>query len=452
MSRVLLVNSPNRTSEPPRHYPYGLAVLTSILEQGGHCVEVFDGNFSTLDQLAQLLDLQQYDFVGISGLVTTFPFQRAAAAIARRYGRGATIASGGGLASAVGEELLALIPDLDLVFIGEAEGDLPQLLNTLDSARSPLPAHARPECGQRTIVGTPIEQLDTIPLPQLRPWCIDRYFVHGSFPLSPFSASAKRRANVLSSRGCPFNCDFCFGVHGRRGIRYRSPDNVLQEIDHLVRDHQVDFISFLDESFLVDKPRVHQLAEGIRRRDWSLHWGIAARSTSVDPELLSVIKSAGCDFIYYGFDSGSPETLRRMNKHITIDDNFEAFRLTVEAGIYPVPNIIIGYDNETPRHIEENYAFLHRLIRYGKTLTDQASKHVFQQGFHNFGAIYFATPYPGSALFARNRDRLPRLSDLLERVSGKDAYELTINVSSMSDETLKSEQRKMESFVRGLRL
>ncbi len=450
MSRVLLVNSPSRKSEPPRHYPYGLAILSRILEQNGHSVAAFDGNFSSLDELACLLDLEQYDLIGISGLVTTFQFQRAAAAIARRHGREAVIASGGGLATAVGEELLTLIPDLDLVFIGEAELDLPKLLNTLDSAPSPMPAHA--SSALRTLTGNPVDQLDTIPLPQLRPWRVARYFTQGSFPLSPFSASAKRRANVLSSRGCPFECDFCFGVHGRRNVRYRSPDNVLMEIEHLVREYQIDFISFLDESFLIDKRRVHQIAEGIQRKGWRIHWGIAARSTSVDAELLGVIKAAGCDFIYYGFDSGSPDTLRRMNKRMTADDNFEAFRLTVEAGIYPVPNIIIGYDNETPAHIDENYKFLNRLIRYGSILTDHETKRVFERGFHNFGAIYFATPYPGSALFARNRDRLPPLSKILERISGKDAYELTVNVSSMSDETLRAEQRKMEAFVRGLRL
>ncbi len=446
MSKVMFVSSPNRTSEPPRHYPYGPAILTTILKREGHEVDIFDGSFSSLESLADHLDRNQYDFIGISGLITTFSFQRSAAEIARKHGNGAIIASGGGLASATGNELLELIPSLDIVFVGEAERSLPAFLSGSVSG-SP------PNSGRRYVVTWQMEkELDTIPIPDLSDWDVERYFEQGSFPLSPSVATAQRRANILTSRGCPFHCDFCFNSLGRQSIRYRSVDNVLQEVEELIERYKIDFISFLDESFLINRSRTLELAEGMRMRGMNVRWGVAARSTSVDKELLGSIAEAGCDFIYYGFDSGSPETLRRMNKRMTVEDNIHAFMLTVEAEIIPVPNIIIGYDNETKTNIEENYAFFDRLIRRGEALTDTTARERFTQGFNNFGAIYFATPYPGSELYMRNRDRLPPLHEILERVSGKDAYELTVNVSSIPDHILRAEQKRMESFVRGFRL
>ncbi len=446
MSRILLINSPNRTSEPPRHYPYGIAILANILVKGWHQVSIFDGNFSSLEELSDILGRNQYGFIGISGLITTFPFQRSVAKMARNYGKGAIIASGGGLASSIGDELLDLIPEVDIVFVGEAEISLPSFLSGVEE-RSQCSTDSR-----RVVIGQIEKEIDKIPFPDLSHFDLKRYFLQGSFPLTPSVAAAKKRANILTSRGCPFNCDFCFSSLGRQSIRYRSVENVLEEIEELITRYKIDFVSFLDESFLTNKARILTLAEGMKKRGMNLKWGMAARSTSVDKEILVSIAEAGCDFIYYGFDSGSPETLKMMNKYMSIEENIDAFMLTIEAGIIPVPNIIIGYDNETMKNIEENYIFLDNLIRRGKALAGSAAREIFTLGFNNFGAIYFATPYPGSQLYLRNRYRLPPLLEILERISGKDAYELTVNVSSISDDRLRIEQKKMESFVRGFKL
>ena len=449
--RVLMINSPNRTSEPPRHYPYGPAILGAVLRENGHEMEVFDGNFHSPDRLVGHLRRHTYDLIGISGLVTTFSFQREVAKLARGFSKNAVIASGGGLANAVQAELLNLIPALDLVFVGEAEKTI---LEFLRSFRTGGVGIAYRHMGTPVLPGAAplIRDLDSIPLPDLAPWNLPQYFDQGSFPLTLGTKLSRRRANVLTSRGCVYHCDFCFNALGRRNIRYRSPESVLEEIARLVKDYSVDFISFLDESFTTSERHVLSITEGMKRTGWNLRWGVAARSTSVNAALLKEMKSAGCEFIYFGFDSGSPETLLRMNKELTVEHNVEAFCLSVEAGICPVPNIIIGYDNEALANITDNYEFFDRLITYGRALRNARKRAVFERGFNNFGAIYIATPYPGSQLYARNAYRLPPIETILERVSGKDAYELTVNVSTLSDDVLRQQQQKMELFVRGFSL
>lgn len=454
MNKVLLINSPNRRSEPPRHYPYGLGIITAILEMQGLDVTTFDGNFQSLEDLDRLLKEERFDFVGISGIVTTFAYQKTVIQLVKASNPNSVIGSGGGLACAVGAELLEILTDLDVVFIGEGEKSSVEFVVHFESSPEGVKGIAYRD-GARIIKNENaplLDDLDAVPWPELDKWHVDKYFANKSFPLSPSSSTAARRGNVLTSRGCPYKCDFCFNILGRHHARYRSSDSVLAEIDALLNKYRVDFITFLDESFLINKTLVSEIAELIEHRGWRFRWGVAARPTSTTPEILRQIKRAGCDFIHYGFDSGSQRTLERMNKRMTVDDNIQAFKMAVEAGIYPVPNIIIGYDNETLENIHENYTFFQQLIDYGRSIRSEKEKEIFQRGFNNFGAIYLATPYPGSELFKRNKHKLPQMEDLLTRMSFKDAYELSINVSRMDDETLLSEQEKMERYVRSFTL
>jgi radical SAM superfamily enzyme YgiQ (UPF0313 family) len=429
-------------------------MISSVLKSRGHQVDIFDGNFQSLEELDKKLKGSSYAFVGLSGLITTFLYQKRAAGVIRQSSPDSRIVSGGGLASAVDSELLEVMPELDVAVIGEGENTAPELFEKIDSKLNEILGIAYRQGGK--IIRNPnrelIGDLDSLPKPDLHSWNLENYFANGSFPLSPTVASANRRGNILTSRGCPFKCDFCFNSLGRNRVRFRSSERIMEELQDLVGNYNIDFLSFMDEEFLANKKLVYKITEKMRERDWRFKWGIAARSTSVDKEILRQIKSAGCDFIYFGFDSGSESTLKRMNKKMTLDDNFEAFRMSVEAGIYPVPNIIIGYDNETLGNIEENYQFFQRLIDFGKALKCEKDREVFQRGFNNFGAIYFATPYPGSELYKRNRANLPSMKEILERVSFKDAYELTVNVSQIPDERLIYEKNKMENFVRNFKL
>lgn len=453
MEKILLINSPNRKSEPPRHYPYGIALITSILEKEGYSVDAFDGNFKTNDELKSQLISNNYDFIGISGLITTYNYQKEVSNIIKKYSANSILASGGGLASAVDTELLKLIPELDVIFIGEGEISVVDFMRNQGNPLNVRGISYRD--GSRIIKNENsdfIQDLNKIPYPNLDKWELEKYFDNKSFPLTPNTKSAQRRGNILTTRGCAYKCDFCFNSLGRHKIRSRTVDNVIGEIDELINKHDIDFISFMDEEFLINKKLVEGITEQILSKGYKFQWGIAARSTSVNEDNLKLIKKAGCDFIYYGFDSGSPETLIQMNKRMTIEDNIYAFRKSVEAKIYPVPNIIIGYDNESLKNISENYDFFHQLIQYGRTLKKEDEKNVFERGFNNFGAIYFATPYPGSQLYNRNKSKLPSIGNILSRVSSKDAYELTVNVSNISDEVLIEEQQKMIKFVRGFRL
>ena len=455
--RILLINSPSRVlSEPPRWFPYGIAMVDAILNKEGYKVDHFNGDFQELSDLEKMVREKTYDIVGMGGLVTTFRYQEKAAQIVRKHNQDALVISGGGLGSAIPTEILDMIPELDVVVLGEAEQTIAGIVEASRDrgvlSRIPGLVIRNGERYVRTGTSTFIKNLDAIPFPVWENWSIDSYFRNGSFPLSPCVERARRRVSTLISRGCPFSCDFCYNSLGRRTYRHRSAENVVEELEELRKRFGIDFIAFLDEEFLIDKKNVLRFTELMKQKGLqTIAWAMATRSTSVRRDLLDELKSAGCDFIFYGFDSGSERMLKYMDKKMTTGDNFEAFVMTVEAGIHAVPNIIIGYDTETPESIQENYAFFQRLIDYGRKIKDPELKARFERSFNNFGEIYFATPYPGTELYIRNRAKIGDLRSFLERISFRDAYELTANCSDIGDNDLIAEKVRMTDFVKSFR-
>ncbi|MDP8235339.1 MAG: radical SAM protein [Candidatus Erginobacter occultus] len=124
----------------------------------------------------------------------------------------------------------------------------------------------------------------------------------------------------MTSRGCPQTCTFCCRSMGQR-IRARSADNVLAEIEHLVRDYRIDEIYFEDDNFTVDRERALAILRGIRDNFPALFIKFAngLRADRVDGEILSAIREAGGYWIGFGVESGSQRVLTLMKKRLDLD-------------------------------------------------------------------------------------------------------------------------------------
>ena len=138
MTRVLLVNT-SITANGPRNYPYGLGILGAVLAQNGIAADCIDLKHVSLPQLEQALGGASYDFVGVSGMIATFVPQREVIEVARRALPGAVIGSGGGLATAIEDSLLELLPDLDVAFLGEGERSLIAFLRAMGGSVDHVP-------------------------------------------------------------------------------------------------------------------------------------------------------------------------------------------------------------------------------------------------------------------------------------------------------------------------
>jgi len=216
-----------------------------------------------------------------------------------------------------------------------------------------------------------IRSLDDLPLPR-----------HDLLPLKAYRAPLVRSpyAFVVTSRGCPGGCRFCIKhVSYGRSVRFRSPENVLAELE-LLAGLGVRSVNMYADLFTVSREHVVGLCELILERGLRMEWTCNSRVDFVDAEMLRLMGRAGCRWISWGIESGSEEILRRVHKGISLEQVQQALRWSREAGIHNWGYFIIGLPGETEETIQETIRFARRLPL-------------------DLVLFHIAAPYPGSPLF-----------------------------------------------------
>ncbi len=193
-----------------------------------------------------------------------------------------------------------------------------------------------------------IANLDDLPLPR-----------HDLLPLEQYRAPlvGGPYTFVVSSRGCPGSCRFCIKhVSYGRSVRFRSPENVLDELE-LLAGLGVHKVHMYTDLFTVNRDHVMGICEGIRARGLRLRWTCNSRVDFVDLELLQTMQRAGCWMISWGIESGDERMLRRMNKGITPEQVEKAVHWSKQAGLMNWGYFIIGMPGETPESIRTTIDF-----------------------------------------------------------------------------------------------
>jgi len=258
---------------------------------------------------------------------------------------------------------LALSSQADYIVIGE--GDL--VFEEMASSQNPLNIRGvyAPSTDKHPLSFCPadmISNLDQLPFIDYGILGIEHYFA-----VSP-RAQKGGTASIITSRGCPFACEFCsiHPVYGRRW-RARSSGNVLEEIDLLYGRYGIKKIEFEDDNLTLDKERAARIFEGLLRKNekgagirWSTPNGI--RIDTLNEELIGLMKRSGCESLVLALEHGDPEMLERMNKKLDLDVAFRTIEWSVKLG---VPNIslfvIVGYPGETAERFERGLKYLKRI-------------------------------------------------------------------------------------------
>lgn len=169
--------------------------------------------------------------------------------------------------------------------------------------------------------------LDKLPFPS-----------YSKLPMQKYRSAlgAARRSpsiGMITSRGCPGQCTFCFsGMFGSK-IRFMSPRRVLEHILYLKANYGIKEISFYDDTFTANRKRVEDLCRSMIDEKIDISWSCFARVDTVNPDILRLMKEAGCHQICYGFESADEDILKAINKKIDTDKSFRAVLWTKEAGI-----------------------------------------------------------------------------------------------------------------------
>lgn len=424
--RVCLVYPPYGKGRRSRYFPFGLAYVAASLRDAGHEVFVVDMEGDDLDpgRALEAVCSIRPDIVGFGGMVTRFRFVKEMGRELRKRLPGAFLIAGNSGATTIPEIYIESC-SLDAVVLGEGERTSCELAEALEHGGEwrqvrGLAFHD----GLGIVRSSPREQvkdLDALPWPAWDLFPIERY-------VNSFDHRQKlvRHLEVVASRGCPFDCVYCYRIYGRR-VRRRSPASIVAEAEELVRRFDIRYTGFPDDLFTSDRDFVMEFCRLFRERLPGLKWSCLGRVNTVDPEMLAEMKRAGCDWISYGIESGSDAMLRAMNRGVTAEQCLNAVRMTRKAGIHPDGSFMIGMYGETAETVEETVRFCRRA-----DLT---------------APMLFVTPYPGTAVFDRavSEGRIHSVEDLVTRMNAAD--DLLVNLTDMPDDELVSLRNRAQRRI-----
>ncbi|MBI5848295.1 MAG: radical SAM protein [Nitrospirae bacterium] len=361
--------------------PLGTLYVAAVLRQAGHEVIFVNGAFTLHEQLLSEIRAFKPDFIGIYS--TTFGWNKAKAAAAdiRKMLGDVFICAGGPYPIAVQENCLQDSGNLfDAIVTGEGEQTCLEMIERLESGKGfqGVSGVAYREKGE--IVKNPprplIEDLDALPFPA-------RDLLGDSMLYIPPPATYKRKpvAVLMTSRGCNRKCIYCFQIdrQRQRGIRFRSVDSVLKEIEHCLALGYKE-IKFIDDTLAADYDRAMQLAQEIKKRKLDFTWFASACVNQVDKPLLQAFRDAGCWAILFGAESGVQKNLNTIRKGTTLDQIRRAVKAAQEVGIRVSTPFMFGIPGET---FEEGL----QTIEFALDLNPDIA---------NFHAI---TPFPGTELY-----------------------------------------------------
>jgi radical SAM superfamily enzyme YgiQ (UPF0313 family) len=340
---------PARTAGSQLNYwqPLGTLYVASSLSRAGHEVRFLDGAFLSHEAILDEVARFRPHWVGI--YATTFGWPRAlrtAAGVRDRHPQ-AFVCAGGPYPIAARERCLQQGRAFDAAVTGEGERTVVEMLERLGGGRDLDGVEGvvyRDGDGIRANPPRPLlSDLDEIPFP-------DRTLVGDAGLYLPPPAMYRRKpvAVVLTSRGCNRQCIFCFQIDRTRktGIRYRSVENVLEEIELCLRQGYRE-IKFIDDTFAEDRDRALRLALEIRRRRLDFTWFASACVNQVDRELLLAFKEAGCWAMLFGVESGVQKNLNTVRKGTTLAQVRNAVRWAREVGIRVQTTFVFGIPGET---------------------------------------------------------------------------------------------------------
>jgi radical SAM superfamily enzyme YgiQ (UPF0313 family) len=309
------------------------------------------------EMLTEIIDNGRYDLVGL-GFVAGYYQYRKALSISRAVNECVTrdrfkyVLGGHGPAGA--PEYFMDQCGADHVVVGFGEGLAKPLLGPIVNGDTHYP-----------------EILPDFAFPEMFTYRLHRF---------PNSAPTDFTVPILSGRGCPYSCTFCFRMID--GFFPRPVEEVMEEIRMLNATIGATHIQFADELLMSSKARSVEFAEAIVDLPFKIKWDCNGRLNHAAPEVLGVMKRSGCNYINYGVEALSDEVLAKMKKKLTVETIHAGVKATIDAGITPGLNLMwgnIGDDEDTLQ------AAMQFLIKY--------------DGVSELRTIRPVTPYPGCELF-----------------------------------------------------
>ncbi len=359
MVKVQLYVSPGgyfaeRWSKGSSMPPLGLLYIGAVLEKEGIPVEIVPANILGLDwkDIAAKIRRDKPDIVGVT-ITTENRFQAfKLIRLAKKSHPGCLTVLGGPHASMAAEDCLEHIPELDVVVRGEGEFTMLDICRAFDGRRDPaaladIPGIVLRQAGAVVCnpPRVPIADLDSLPFPAYHLVPFEKYNFQFAVPgQGPLPA-----VNIMTSRGCPFNCSFCATpINWGRQVRMRSPANVVREIELLKERYGIRVVFFFDDTFNASPKRADAICELMIERKLDVFFKCDVRIDIMNRALLETMKRAGLFHLSYGLEAGSDRVREEIvGKRIEMADFHNLTAWCVELGIIANVFFIFSHPTET---------------------------------------------------------------------------------------------------------
>jgi radical SAM superfamily enzyme YgiQ (UPF0313 family) len=395
MKETLLINPPYTDYFESPHFapsrpnketstvsvPLGLAYIASFLREQNVPVQCLDLEVEP-KSLVEIAEKINAEGIQVVGLTATTPLIEKAIKIGRylKENTKALLVLGGVHASAEPLET-AELDVFDAVVVGEGELPMRDICMGIEPKDVPGVV-ANGKINPRYEL---IQNLDELVFPAFDLFPEDEY--HASLHRDIAPDYEQPYYTAIGSRGCPYNCRFCYskGVFLYR-VRDRGMENILDEIEGVVNARKNEYpdqpvkIMFYDDTFTLKRKRILEFCEGVKKRGLNIVWGCNTRVNHVDPEMLSVMKEAGCKRVYVGVENGNDEFLAKIDKKLTKEQIRRGVAMIKESGIEISASYVIGVPEETRASIQNT-------IEFAKELNT------------DYAHFYAFTPDPGSPFY-----------------------------------------------------
>ncbi|CCK81678.1 B12-binding domain-containing radical SAM protein [Desulfobacula toluolica] len=338
--------------------PLNVAYTASFLESKGFEVDVIDTQIlKDAQKILNEIDYTSYIAIGInSELSTTYDAYELIGFMKFKTSRTPIFAFG--VFTVLKEILLKECVYLDYVIYGEEEHSCHELVSALELHGNINKIKGLIfRKGSEIVKNKPHEcekNLDSLPFPARSKFDLEKYYPSPGkyFKLPQFS--------ILTSRGCNGQCFFCSNLRGKE-MRYRSPKNIVDEIDLLQNTYNAKEVFFIDDNFTADRVRVMEFVRLMKKRDRKIFIRVISRVDTVDKEMLQQLKEIGLYSIGYGVESGDNNILSFNNKKITLDQVEYAVNIAKELNIETRCFFMLNLPGDTQATTEKTFRFIKKI-------------------------------------------------------------------------------------------
>ena len=352
MTKVTLVYpyfQPSNDNSIFRFPPLGLGYIASSLKAQGTSVELVDCTFLTRQEAVEKVKRSNPQIIGIYSM---FSMKKSSLEMAQLLRDNCDLlVAGGPLPTLDPTDFLGFF---DVAVIGEGEESMVELADCMEknAGFSAVKGIAYKQGGKLKFTSSRdfVQNLDDLPFPSRELFNNEAYKKYYSkkfgYTITP----------MITSRGCPFSCDFCSRPVFGNDFRTRSPANIVDEVEAIV-PFGYDRVWFADDCFTLNRSHVINVCDEMIRRGVDVDWECLSRVDTMNREVALKMKRSGCVRVFFGIESGNNEVLSLMKKQITVEQARKAVYNAKDAGMQAGAFFILGYPGESDGTVLDTVRF-----------------------------------------------------------------------------------------------